>query len=262
MSSAAQAAPARTVASCDVARLDKAAGVARSLGDCGRVDMAAGAEGASRQALGRLSGALGVRRDTSDLGLMSVSRTSAGPRVRFQQFVGGVPVRNGQVAVALDPDGSVIHVGNGAVAATKLDTDPDVGRAAALLTARRRVPSGFDLVSSPTVKLVAEPSARGALELAWLVFLPTRAPRADWNVVVSARSGDVLRAFDSIKQDTGSAQTYAPNPVQQSGNTGLLDGADGDQTALTSARLLLSLTDPTRARTSSGVPTSIRPRAP
>jgi hypothetical protein len=117
----AYAAAPRTVASCDAARVDRAAGVARSLSDCGKVDLARGGEGAARQALGRLSGALGVRRDTRDLGLMKISSTSAGPRVRFQQFVGGLPVRNGQVAVALAKDGSVIHVGNGAVAATKLD---------------------------------------------------------------------------------------------------------------------------------------------
>ena len=63
---AGQAAP-RTVATCDGARLDKAAGVARSLSDCGSADMRRGAEGAARQAVGRLSGALGVRRDTRDL---------------------------------------------------------------------------------------------------------------------------------------------------------------------------------------------------
>lgn len=149
LASSAQAAVPRTVATCGGARFDKAAGVARSLSDCGRVDMARGPEGAARQALGRLAGALGVRRDTGDLTLMRVSKTSAGPRVRFQQYVGGVPVRNGQVAVALGNDGSVTYVGNGAAAATTLDMKPRVDRAAALLTARRRVPSGFDLVAAP-----------------------------------------------------------------------------------------------------------------
>ena len=168
---------ARTVARCDAARLDRTAGVARSLSDCGRVDMARGAEGAARQALRRLSGALGVRSDARELRLIGVSPTSAGPRVRFQQLVEGVPVRNGQLAVALGNDGSVTRVGNGGVAATRLDTRARTSRAAALLTARRRVPSGFDLVAAPTTTLVAEPRARGGLELAWLVFLPARAPR-------------------------------------------------------------------------------------
>ena len=99
--SAAQAAAPRTVASCDGARVDKAAGVARTLSDCGRVDIGRGAEGAARQALGRFSAALGVRSNTRDLRVLRVTPTSAGPRVRFQQFVNGVPVRNGQVAVAL-----------------------------------------------------------------------------------------------------------------------------------------------------------------
>ncbi|MEA2134061.1 MAG: hypothetical protein QOC68_1970 [Solirubrobacteraceae bacterium] len=240
---AAQAAAPRTVASCDGARVDKAAGVARTLSDCGRVDLARGAEGAARQALGRFAGALGVRRDTRDLRVMRVFPTAAGPRVRFQQFVKGIPVRNGQVAVALAKDGSVSHVANSAVAATALDTKARVSRAEALLTARRRVPSGFDLVSAPTTTLVAEPTAGGGLALAWLVVLPTRAPRGDWNVVVSARRGDVLKAYDAIRHVDGSGLTNAPNPVQQTGNTGLRDNADSNQAILNSARVRVPLTD-------------------
>ena len=239
---AAQAAAPRTVASCDAARVDKAAGVARSLSDCGKVDLGRGAEGAARQAIGRLSGALGVRRNTSDLGLMRNVQTGAGPRLRFQQFVEGVPVRNGQVAVALDKDGSVIQVGNSASPDKTLDTTARVSRAEALLTARRRVPSGDDTVAAPKTSLVAEPTARG-LELAWLVLLPVRAPRGDWNVVVSARSGEVLQAYDSLTRVDGTALTYAPNPVQQTGDTALRDVSDTDQAALTSARVAVGLTD-------------------
>ena len=191
---AAQAAP-RTVASCDAARIDKAAGVARTLSDCGRVDLRRGAEGAARQALGRLSGALRVR--TGDLSLMRSTTTAAGPRLRFQQYVGGVPVRNGQVTVALGEDGAVQHVASSGSPSTQLDTKARVSRAEALLTARRRVPSGFDTVVAPTTTLVGEPTASGGLQLAWHVVLATRAPRADWNVLVSARSGEVLKADDA-----------------------------------------------------------------
>jgi Fungalysin/Thermolysin Propeptide Motif len=243
LASSAQAAVPRTVVSCDAARFDKAQGVARSLSDCGRVDMRRGAEGAARQAVGRLAGALGVRRDTADLSLMRVFSTSAGPRVRFQQSVKGIPVRNGQVAVALGKDGSVTQVGSSAVADTTLDTTPSLSSADALLTARRRVPSGFDLTRASRTALVAEPSARGALRLAWLVVLSTRAPRGDWNVVVSARSGDVLKAFNALKYDTGTALTYAPNPVQQTGDTDLRDNSDADSTALTADRITVPLTD-------------------
>ena len=239
---AAQAAAPKTVASCEAARVDKAAGVARSLSDCGTVDTRRGAEGAARQALGRLSGALGVRRDTRDLGLMSNTRTPAGPRTRFQQYVKGVPVRDGQVTVAVDKAGSVLHVGSSATPATKLDTTARVSRAEALLTARRRVPAGDDTVLPPRTSLVAEPTARG-LELAWLVLLPVRKPRGDWNVVVSARTGEVLEAYDSIARVDGSAATYAPNPVQTTGNTSLRDNADADSSALTAARQTLTLTD-------------------
>jgi hypothetical protein len=240
---AASAAPARTVARCDAARADRAAGLARSLSACGRVDLSRGAEGAARQALGRLSGALGVKADTSDLRVMRVSPTGAGPRVRFQQYAGGVPVHDGQVAVALGRDGSVTQIGSSAARTAGFDATASVSRARALLTARRRVPSGFDLVAPASVQLVAEPRTSGALEPAWLVVLPVRAPRGDWNVVVSARSGDVLDAYNMIKRVDGTAQTWQPNPVQELNNTDLRDVNDGNTTTLTNARRNIALTD-------------------
>ena len=66
--------------------------------------------------------------------------------------------------------------------------------------------------------------------------LPVRAPRGDWNVVVSARSGEVLQAYDSLTRVDGTALTYSPNPVQQTGNTALRDGGDADSAALDGAR--------------------------
>ena len=70
-------------------------------------------------------------------------------------------------------------------------------------------------------------------------MLPTRAPRGDWNVVVSARSGEVLEAYDAIKHVDGSALTYAPNPVQQTGNTSLRDKPTA-QRALGAARVAVA----------------------
>jgi hypothetical protein len=239
----AQAAAPKTVASCDAARVDKAAGVARSLSDCGTANLSRGAEGAARQALGRLSGALGVKRTTSDLALMRARDVDGGKRVRFQQYVGGVPVRNGQVAIALGDDGSVLQVASGASTDRTLDTTPRVGRADALLTARRRVPSGFDTVVPARTTLVADPAKNGALTLAWEVVLATRSPRADWHVLVSASSGDVIEAANQLWRVDGTAKTYSPNPVQMTGNTGLRDLADADQPALTNARGTFALTD-------------------
>ena len=174
---------------------------------------------------------------------MRSTTTAVGPRLRFQQYVGGVPVRNGQVTVALGENGAVQHVASSGSPSTQLDTKARVSRAQALLTARRRVPSGFDTVVAPTTTLVGEPTASGGLQLAWHVVLATRAPRADWNVLVSARSGEVLKADDQITRVDGSALTYSPNPVQSTGNTGLRDVADSDQAALTNARQSFALTD-------------------
>ena len=241
---AAQAAAPRTVASCDAARVDKAAGVARTLSDCGKVDLGRGAEGAARQALGRLSGALGVRRDTSDLGLMSATPTTAPARACASSSTS----RASRSATARSRSRSTrtAPCSTSATAPSPdqtLDTNARVSRAEALLTARRRVPVG----RRHGRRAEDEPRRRAdrarRLELAWLVLLPVRAPRGDWNVVVSARSGEVLQAYDSLTRVDGTALTYAPNPVQQTGNTGLRDDDDADPAALTAARQALTLTD-------------------
>jgi hypothetical protein len=240
---AADAATARTVARCDGARV--AGGVARTVSGCGRVDLSGGPTAAAGTAIDRVAGALKV--DAGELRPLQVVRTPGGARVRFQQYADGVPVHDGQVTVALADDGAVEHIANGAAPADEVDTGARIGRDEALLRARRRVPSGFDLVAPPTVRQIAEPRPGGKLELAWLVVLPVRAPRGDWNVIVSARTGDVLEAYDALDHfdSTGSALTWFPNPVQALGDTSLRDTPGQNPLPETRSRVTFGdLTDP------------------
>ena len=123
---AAPAAGARTVATCDGARV--AAGVTRSVSDCTRVDLSRGTETAARQAIDRVAGALRVGWD--ELRLARSLPSAAGPRLRFQQYADGVPVLGGEVAVALGRDGAVQQIVNGASRDASVDTRARVGRAA------------------------------------------------------------------------------------------------------------------------------------
>ena len=224
--------------------LDKAAGVARSLSDCGQVDLARGAEGAARQALGRLSGALGVRRDTRDLGLMRDRR-----RPPARACASSSSSRASRSATARSPSRSTrtarcIHVGNGGVAATRLDTtrarEPRRG------AADRAPPRALRRSTwSPRrrTSLVAEPTrARARARLA-RASCPCARRAATGTSSCPPAAARCWRPTTRSSASTARALTYAPNPVQQTGNTRLRDVADTDQAALTRARVAVALTD-------------------
>ncbi|MEO6351056.1 MAG: S-layer homology domain-containing protein [Candidatus Limnocylindrales bacterium] len=103
--------------------------------------------------------------------------------------------------------------------------------------------AGSDELRSPAEQQLVIYADGGAPELAWHLVLYTQRPVADWHVMVSARTGNVLASWDAILHDSGSGQTYDPNAVQQTGTTTLVDNADANSVALQNARVNLTLSN-------------------
>src|SRR5687768_9588720 len=99
-------------AGCATAKSGLAAGVARWLEDCGRVDPKAEPEAAARGAIAARAAQLGLRADGRDLSLLKVDKTHGVTYVRFQQQHNGVPVFAGQVVVQYDRAGQVELINN------------------------------------------------------------------------------------------------------------------------------------------------------
>ncbi len=227
---------------CASVKTDKATGAIRELADCGTVDTRRDPESVARGILAAPAQRLGLQRDGRDLALTTVHQTDVATSVRFQQVHKGVPVYLGAVLVQYTPQGKAQWILNQALPNPDVDVTPRMEAGQAQATAIAATPAAARLRAPATTALVIY--AQGmAPQLAWHVFLPTQSPMADWHVMVSATDGKILAQWDSIVHDTGTALTYDPNAVQDTGNTTLRDNNHAASPALDAARVPVTLTD-------------------
>jgi Fungalysin metallopeptidase (M36)/Fungalysin/Thermolysin Propeptide Motif len=206
--------------------------------DCGAVPAALDTREAARRALDRLDGELGAQ--AGDLRIADVNRSPGGREVRFQQSFGGVPVFDGQVVVSLG-DGNAIDMAlSAAAAAGPADLEPSLDATDALAIAANEVPGSDDTRVPSRAELVVYPLDHAPV-LAWQVTVATSDPPHDWNLMIDADTGARVATWDAIKEVTGTGLVFSPNPVQRTGNTGLMDGSDGNTAALDAARSSVSL---------------------
>ena len=176
-----------------------------------------------------------VRRVASDTGIglssgddLDVRAVLQGSRdglrhVRLKQTYGGLPVMGSEVVVHAD---ETTFLGINGYLTRNLDgfdTSPTIADDEAVSVARadRSAPADAPAAS----ELVILPRAEGGAKLAWHVTV------AGWDYMVDARSGDVLRAFDTVAK---LEQASGPGGAQSGGWVSQLDvepageGAEGD----------------------------------
>jgi len=98
-----------------------------------------------------------------------------------------------------------------------------------------------DPVGTPDATLGVLPQ-RGRGQLVWRVVVRSRAPLGEVEAMVDASSGEVVRLRDLLREATGSAAIFDPNPVVAQGSrSGLSDSGDADSSTLTSLRTAVTL---------------------
>lgn len=173
----------------------------------------------------------------AELEVRAVRRGKAVDVVRFRQVVGGVPVHEGELVVALDRAGRVIHVGN---ALRPIAGTPPAAAALSAADARSRA---FDLLGIEVdplwerSELVVFAAADGA-RLAWRIDaqLDGAAGGGEWRSFVDAATGEIFRYEDIELYEDGTGQAFLPNPLATAGvlygTPGYVDGNDADTTEL------------------------------
>jgi hypothetical protein len=160
---------------------------------------------------------------------------------RYQQRVSGVPVLNGQ-AVVNDPAGAPPDlVADSSRARIDPQPAPRIARAGAVARASRS--AGVErLRGEASARLAIKPGNGGAL--VWRVVIPSARPLADFEVLVDAGSGEVVRTRDLLRHwRRGHAKLYNPNPVVQNDGYGGLkkDHRDKNTALLTALRVRVAL---------------------
>jgi hypothetical protein len=158
---------------------------------------------------------------------------------RFQQRVAGLKVLDGQAVVSDPPGGPPALVTDATEPRVQAPPDPRVDRRAAIGAAIAG--AGVARLRAPTsATLEIDPRRDG--KLVWRVDLPAARPLGDFEVLVDAASGDVVHTADLLRERTGHAKLYKPNPVVEHGGArDLGDHGDRNTPLLTSLRRPVSL---------------------
>jgi hypothetical protein len=160
---------------------------------------------------------------------------------RFQQRVSGVEVLGGQVVVS-DPRGAPPDlVADSSSRNIDRPPAPRIGKLDAVEAALGSVSVGR-LRAPWSAGLAIDPA--GGDTLVWRVVIPSARPLRDFEVLVDAVSGGVVRTRDLLQHARrGHAQLFNPNPIAQArGLRGLRrDHRDGDTRRLTALRLPVTL---------------------
>ena len=144
--------------------------------------------------------------------------------VHVQQRVDGIPVLGSEATLSLGVEGEPLLVDHtwGPVARP---APARISKAAAVRHARSfahvhalRAPARAGRVILPLLR-----------RMAWRVVLPSARPLGDFEVLVDARSGALVRLRNLVKEASAPARVFDPNPVVEQGSRdGLFDNDNAD----------------------------------
>jgi hypothetical protein len=228
-------------------------GVAITLSQPNFTARPADAETMAREFLAQRKSQLGLAAADAD----SLKRTFLRPGrhfsvVRFAQQWQGLPVYGSDVAVSVQPNGKVVYVANSAVtglapiANVQSKTSVD-----ALAIARGYL--GVSALQHEKAERMAY-AADGSTRIVWRVeAVPASGSglRGDWELLVDAQSGEVLRAENREVYANGTGTVWTPDPLSYQkvayGTTGYVDGNNADTPQLTGALVSVTLPDITQS---------------
>ncbi|KVE32724.1 M36 family metallopeptidase [Burkholderia sp. TSV86] len=174
--------------------------------------------------------------------------------VRFQQRAAGLPVYDSDIAVTVTPDGRVLYVASNAVSGVTLVSSKSQAVDSQQALDRARAYLGIGGFANVRSQLVAFVDGNGT-HTAWKVRgKPQDSLHGDWELIIDANSGEVLRAEDKASYATdGAGFAFLPDPLSSTrssyGSTGFKDNNNADSTQLTAARVPVTLKELTQAGT-------------
>jgi hypothetical protein len=183
---------------------------------------------------------LGLRRpDLGDLRHHATRSGASGSTVRFRQTAGGLPVLGAEVTVTINNQNHVVFVASSyepLLAIDRFDPAVDATAARAAAHAHLRVDGAILFESNELAVFQEGPMTRLVHRV---VTAPERTPRGEWEVLVDALDGTIVRAADIALYATvdGNGNAFDPDPLSSAhatyGDPGYVDGSDVDTPQLT-----------------------------
>jgi hypothetical protein len=170
---------------------------------------------------------LGLRRlDLGDLRHHATRSGASGSTVRFRQTAGGLPVLGAEVTVTINNQNRVVFVASSygpLLAIDRFDPAVDATAARAAAHAHLGVQGAILFESSELAVFQDGPTTRLVHRV---VTAPERAPRGEWEVLVDALDGTVVRAADIALYAPvdGNGNAFDPDPLSSAQATAFSSG--------------------------------------
>ncbi len=154
----------------------------------------------------------------SALRFLQTVETPAGYRVQFVQEIEGIPVYGASIKVSLNRQNEVVFVTNGYQRIGKISIAEKISNATALQIAENHLevkgPHTFQSVAT----IIYPQSTFQALVAKQVTLVPRSRPYGDWEILIDANSGELLRvenkacSYDGLRE-TGIGWVYDPDPI-------------------------------------------------
>lgn len=220
---------------------------------------AADPESMARQYLRENAQLLGLDPQLSDLVISGYRQTPAGHHIHFAQQIAGFPVYGSDITVTINLSNQVTFVMNSYVRNIDLkDLSINVLEAQAAQTARTHL-NFFGRTDFEKTETVIFQTPLGTRLVQKVVIVPAENLPGDWEILVDAKTGTLLRVEDkafyhgpaglpaAVDTTNGSGWVFDPDPLTRSGATyndpGFTDGNDTDTDSLTAQLVQVQLLD-------------------
>jgi hypothetical protein len=162
-------------------------------------DPADSADDTARAFLQANHAAWGLDRDMSTLRLASIRHGLSSSHVVYQQTLAGRPVYGAYLSVHLDDAGQVQVVQSRIRPDLRLARwQPTLSAIEAVQQARAAIDFGAPRANSPAPELVVLPMSDSQARLVWRVMIAAAQPQGDWEVLLDAASGQVIKRYNHL----------------------------------------------------------------
>jgi len=209
-------------------------------------------EAAARTFLTSHAASLGIQDAASALSAERVDLIPGGSHVRFSQMHRGIPVYGGRIVVSLNARNEIGMVVNSTVPDIEVASAAAIDNLRAIMIARDALRTDARSIGSPDkAELMIYRSPAGKDHLVYRVTLTREEPAGDWEVLVDAVSGTVLKQenlfvdYHDGERVRGRGHVYRVDPLSSSrklyGSLGFADNNDQDSDSLAAQRTLVDL---------------------